>query len=597
MSQVGGQFQQRAICDADQSAEPVTSQIALVYGANGGADQVYFSWQDDGLRELPMVWLEPQKAWGASPFDRHATGSFSREMTIRCVECHNTWVHHEPGSRNQYQHDGMILGVTCEVCHGPGREHVSFHESHPDAREPAAVVRPATLPRERVMDLCAQCHSNAIKHRGRAFEYRPGKPLDECYYTLRTANPEEDHVANQTTYLRQSQCFQNSDSMTCVTCHDPHRPRPAGNAARDSCARCHQEEDCTDRPRLPAGVQNECIACHMPQRRKIQVFFELQNDKYVSPVKRYEHKIGVYPLARSEVLLEWHRRQSDPASRAEGERLTKELAEAWRSTAIGMQAEHRLLAAIDACRESLRFEKTPECEAQLRQLTDTLSAADADYQQAQANDRDGRHTQAIEGYLRVLKARPRYAMAHARLGTAYASVGEKMLARQHLQTAVECDPDEPYAPAMLGWLAFLDRQYEQSLQWYEKADRVEPYSFQIHFQMGLALGHLDRWSEAAERLVKATKIEPKNPGAFLEASRALQKQGKPAEAVLHAIRAADLTDNRQPAILLNLAEAYESDGHRAKALEAAELALTNAGADAILSAQIRIRLEEMKNRK
>src|SRR5262245_34594551 len=215
-------FHQTAIRAAAEGEQSSTATIAFAYGAAGGNDEVYFAWHGDHLVELPMVWLAPLGTWGVPAFDRRAAGDYARDTTIRCVECHNTWFEHVTGSRNRYSHDNFILGVTCEVCHGPGREHVEFHEAHPDDREPHAIARPGRLARERQIDLCAQCHSNALKHRGPAFRYRPGERLEDYYLTLQTRHPEEDHVANQTTYLRQSRCFQASETLTCTTCHDPH---------------------------------------------------------------------------------------------------------------------------------------------------------------------------------------------------------------------------------------------------------------------------------------------------------------------------------------------------------------------------------------
>lgn len=591
MTQENGHFLQKT---TDRTTS-TTSEIAFVYGAAGGNDEVYFTWRDGKLNELPMVWLGPQQQWGTSPFDRHASGDFSREMTIRCVECHNTWAEHVPGSRNQYSRDHWILGVSCEVCHGPGREHVSFHRDHPDIKEPHAVVRPAELSRERRMDLCAQCHSNAIKHRGPAFQYRPGEPLDDFYVTLRTKYPEDDHVANQTTYLRQSKCFQSSDSMTCVTCHNPHQPHSPGNAGAQSCRTCHQADDCLDRLKQPESVRSDCIGCHMPEHRKIQVFFRTETDRYVAPVKRYEHRIGVYPLARLAVILESLKKQTDERSRAEAAVVTKQLAQRWNEECDQRRQSHRLLAAIDACRESLRFDDTPETQQKLRDLISVQTAMDEDYQAARWHERERRYPQAIESFQRVLEAKPNHAMAHARLGTVYAELGEKQLSRQHLLSTIKDDPDDPYAPAMLGWLSYLDGKPEEALKYYQQADEVEPFNARINHQMGLALAKLARWSEAIERQKKATTIDPNDPGPFLALSVALRQSGQRREAIKYARRAAQLTQHKDLETLIGLADAYADSGQWKDAIEATEQGLAIAqSTNKQIAAQLRIRLVELR---
>jgi hypothetical protein len=101
-------------------------------------------------------------------------------------------------------------------------------------------------------------------------------------------------VANQTHYLRQSKCFQKSDDLTCITCHNPHRPKsPAATAAvEDSCLKCHAPAACGEHARLPAAVRGDCTGCHMPKGIKINVHFHTEDDEYVAPILRSQHRIG-----------------------------------------------------------------------------------------------------------------------------------------------------------------------------------------------------------------------------------------------------------------------------------------------------------------
>src|SRR5438105_1224367 len=246
MTQLEGDFIETAI-HATQSGEQRTpARIAFAYGAGGRADEIYFTWHDDRLNELPIAWLHPLNRWGEQPFDPYLTGDLARTTTPRCLECHNTWFEHVAGTDNQYKRDNFILGVTCERCHGPGHDHVAFHQAHPDADSAHAIIHPGGLGRDRQTDLCGQCHSNAPKRRGPAFSYRPGEPLEAYFRTNINKRPEDDHVANQVHYLRQSKCFQKSATLTCVTCHDPHKPGgPAPAAAlQSSCQKCHQPAHC-----------------------------------------------------------------------------------------------------------------------------------------------------------------------------------------------------------------------------------------------------------------------------------------------------------------------------------------------------------------
>ncbi len=174
MIQQGKNYFQTAISKTPRGEQRTTSRIDLVLGAGGVADDVFLSWHDDGtMRELPMVWLYPFDSWSTSHFDPNSGGDYSRALTIRCFECHNTWAKHVPGTLNQYEREGHLLGVTCESCHGPAAPHVDYHLQNPNTKTAMYVVRPSKLERERQIEVCTQCHSNAMKHLGPAFSFVP----------------------------------------------------------------------------------------------------------------------------------------------------------------------------------------------------------------------------------------------------------------------------------------------------------------------------------------------------------------------------------------------------------------------------------------
>ncbi|HJZ91445.1 MAG TPA: multiheme c-type cytochrome, partial [Gemmataceae bacterium] len=264
MTRSGDSFVHTSVNAAPTGEQRLTDRISLAFGA-GGLDEVYFAWRGDLLYELPVAWLHPLDRWGHNPLRKYYSGDYARTGTGRCQECHNTWFEQIPGSVNRYRPESFILGVTCERCHGPGREHVAFHQAHPRADSTHAIINPARLSRERLLEVCTQCHSNAVGSRGPRFAYRPGEPLADYFRILETRHPEDDHVANQVTYLRQSKCFQRSDTLTCTTCHNPHRQTDHA-AVRRSCLSCHEPAACRERPRVPAAVRDDCAGCHMPPR-------------------------------------------------------------------------------------------------------------------------------------------------------------------------------------------------------------------------------------------------------------------------------------------------------------------------------------------
>jgi tetratricopeptide (TPR) repeat protein len=562
MTQASGEFLQTAIRSTPSGEERATSTIDLVYGSGAQTDEVYFTWHGDQISELPMSWLHPQGEWGTAGFDRDGSDDFSRKTTPRCLECHNTWMDHTPGTLNQYKRETAILGVTCEVCHGPGKDHVNFHRTHPAARSGQAVVHPGRLPRERLMDLCAHCHSNALKHRGPAFNYRPGQPLDAYYKTLTTKYPEDDHVANQTTYLRESKCYQKSETLTCVTCHNPHvaiklSERGAGHSA---CLECHQAVDCGERDKLPVAVQDNCVGCHMPRGKKIQVAFETASVPYLAPVGKWEHRIAVHPVARDEVLLDWHQSQSGDVSSDKVARLKKSLTEHWLNEAESCRRAFRYLAAREAYRRALILDAAPATEEKLREVEAIQTTLERDMTRAIHRMKEGRYDEAFELVKHVLTLKPNLAAAHGRLGTLYALRGDDELATQHWRAVVQHDPDDQYGESMLGWRDYTQGRAAEALAAFERAEAIEPYFAKINYHMALALVKLERWPEAIARLQRLLVIDPNHVEGCVSLCQALRINHRPEESLTYARRAVELTREENLGVLAVLAETYAELG-------------------------------------
>lgn len=598
MTHSGEKFFQTAIQQTPQGERRSVSQIDLVYGAGAGSDEVYLSWNGDRLSELPIVWLPGEQTWGASSYDRFGAGSFSRPLTHRCLECHATWVEHTPGALNEYDRESAMLGVTCEKCHGPGREHVAFHEARPEARTAEAIVKPAGLSRERQMDLCAACHSNSIIYKRPMFSYLPGEPLDDYFRTIGTKWPEDDHVANQVSYLRESKCYNRSETLTCTTCHDPHQPKKTGAAAAQSaCLSCHQTVDCQARPKLPPAVQDNCVGCHMPVSKKVQVFFQTEKEEFVSPVNRWEHRIGVYPTAEQQVLLDWHRSQNDDRSRAEAKRLAASLNQHWVSEGDACRRDHRLLPAIYAYRQALELHPDPATRAKLDEAIESRRDLGDAWMEALHLMEANRFADAVPKLLQVLKIDPNYAKAHGKLGAAYAALGQKESAVEHLQAAAKYDPDDPYGPGMLGWLAYLDGRLEEALSQYHRAEKIEPFNPQIHYQLGLALAAQNRWPEAEKEFKQTLEIDPNHAGACQGLGHSLAPQGRAEEALHFALRAARLTHFQNADILITLADSYANADRPQEAGKAAAKAIAAAQASKTrLAPEIRLQLELLQDR-
>lgn len=176
---------------------------------------------------------------------------------------------------------------------------MEHHQQNPDSTAGQHIVNPGNLRRERMNEVCAQCHSGGEQLR-ESFTYVPGEPLED-YLAIdlsgENASNEDPHSANQLARLIKSRCFQKSDSMTCATCHNPHQ-QERGNQAlfSDRCRECHQTQDCIEFPDLGVAIQNRCIECHMPARRDDVVSVHTSDGKTVTPLLR-DHYIRGWPDA------------------------------------------------------------------------------------------------------------------------------------------------------------------------------------------------------------------------------------------------------------------------------------------------------------
>lgn len=209
------------------------------------------SWGELELVEFRWSWFHQSEDFGVTPGQQESTGAgyfhslgtmFDAPKARDCFSCHAT-IFPQQESRNVLRN--LHAGVTCQRCHGPRKAHV----------ESAGAIREgfwAIASQRESVNRCGECHRVPE-------DQEPGR-----------IEPENIEIVRfQPVGLTQSPCFQESGSMTCITCHDPHRPL----SAQDSkgiwqCVQCHngtalKQSECR------AGHRDDCLRCHMP---KVKVF-------------------------------------------------------------------------------------------------------------------------------------------------------------------------------------------------------------------------------------------------------------------------------------------------------------------------------------
>lgn len=271
-----------------------TERIDVVTGS-ARKGQTYLFWKGDQLFQLPVSYWTENNSWVNSPSYPDGSPHFDKDIIPRCLECHASYFEWLPPPVNRYRKSSLVLGVTCEKCHGPGREHAALHhlKSRPATGASEAIVTPAALARDRQLDVCGLCHSGNGTPIEPALSFLPGDTLED-YIAIPPGGPEVavDVHGNQVQLLRNSKCFQSTSTLTCSTCHDVHKPQVDAAAFSARCLSCHQPKQCGEYAKIGDQIVRNCIDCHMPLRES-RVLFSNTGGKKLMPKVR-NHQIAIY---------------------------------------------------------------------------------------------------------------------------------------------------------------------------------------------------------------------------------------------------------------------------------------------------------------
>jgi hypothetical protein len=170
----------------------------------------------------------------------------------RCFGCHTT----AATVGDKFDEKNLMLGVTCEACHGAGAKHVSAAEAAKMAGMPESargtIYNPAQLNPIDSVDFCGACHGT--------------------FWDVKLSGAKGvTTVKSQPYRLERSKCWNNGDSrLTCIACHNPHEQVQTEPSAYDAvCLSCHTtagEKLAAAHPQKACPVQTkDCVSCHMPK--------------------------------------------------------------------------------------------------------------------------------------------------------------------------------------------------------------------------------------------------------------------------------------------------------------------------------------------
>lgn len=266
----------------DNSGQPLaTTEHPILYTIGSGTHGKGYIYRDNNIfGQSPISWYQETGKWQMSPgYDMPFHPGFGRKLNRECFFCHVGQIDRENDNPNAFTILEEVIG--CERCHGPGELHAERHQGLPvsNLRQPSGqdltIANPATLPRELSEAICQQCHLQSAGKASRSgkdeWDFRPGKRLTEFRidYQYRLGD-DSMKVVGHVEQLHQSQCYQKTQNLTCITCHDPHRtiePAKAMDHYRSICLHCHANEDCGEPlDRRFSLAENHCSKCHMPKK-------------------------------------------------------------------------------------------------------------------------------------------------------------------------------------------------------------------------------------------------------------------------------------------------------------------------------------------
>ena len=626
LERAGRYYQRRHQLDADgREVNVIEKAIDYVMGSGNSARTFLHRTPQDKLIELPLGWYSEKGGFFAmNPgYDRADHDGFRRPITYDCMFCHNGYPKIPAGNGKAFAeavYPGELpLGIDCSRCHGPGERHIATK-----TRE--TIVNPARLSQERQMDLCMSCHlestsfplPNALLRYDRGpFSFQPGQALAEFVLNFDhapgTGHDDKFEIVNSAYRLRKSACF-NKATMTCTTCHDPHKA-PRGEAAERHyngvCRQCHTTM--FDR-QVSAGKHtglSNCIECHMPRRRTEDVIHVAMTDhliqrqrpagdllaarqekreKYRGPVAPYYPAVlprtveGELYLAVAQVKQGSNLKEGIAQLRRAIETHKPARAEWYIELGDALDTDGQRAAAIALYREAAR--RDPSSGFALLRLGTSLR-------------KSGRAAEAVTTLGRATALEPGRAVTWHELGLAYQGAGRPADAMASIRRAIERDADLAEAHTNLGILLAAAGDASRGEASLREAIRLEPASVDPRVNLANLLMPAGRLAEAEVELQTALRHKPNDAGAryslallfgrtgrYDDAERELQfclrmdptfadahalrgdlmmAKGRPSEAAAHYGALLKLRPSAETE--LNLGLALEASGDRAAATE------------------------------
>jgi len=288
----------------NQEGEMEVFEVAYTFGWEP-LQQYLVKFPDGRMQVLPTCWdVEKEEWYHLYPDERIAPSDplfWTRSLQNwdhMCADCHSTNLRKKFDDATQtFSTAYSEINVSCESCHGPGREHVEHARAgNGFTGMPNFALADINSSNVAQIEACAKCHARRSfvhpgHHAGNSFldhflpeVVEPWSP-DMQVPTYHVDGQIDDEVYVYGSYT-QSKMFH--QGVKCTDCHDSHTVK-LHSYDNQLCTRCHVPTDKNPlgfdtpahhfHPMDTAGAK--CVECHMPHKT------------YMGIDKRRDHSIRI----------------------------------------------------------------------------------------------------------------------------------------------------------------------------------------------------------------------------------------------------------------------------------------------------------------
>ena len=273
------------LLDKDNPSNNQTYEMAYVLGGNW--NQHFQAKVGGRFYATPMRWEVADRQWFNKQFNdfwwvadgtpdgrpkKPAEMPINQVVDAKCDACHDSgFKTAKDKTSGEWTARKSELGISCEVCHGPGSKHAQRGGK-------GTIVNPAGLNAVQQDQLCGQCHSRVTNKQVKDLAFPQDFFIgntdlqDRVQFWTFQSNPDNfwsngDAKKNRQQYHDIQKSRHQQAGVTCITCHDVHSSKKGYGQVRGDrqglCVSCHETSAAFYKGSAMEKAGAACADCHM----------------------------------------------------------------------------------------------------------------------------------------------------------------------------------------------------------------------------------------------------------------------------------------------------------------------------------------------